>query len=212
MGDAMALTSTNSVKLYLGITSNAEDPFFDATVIQVDALIKRYLGQNIESASYTEYYGGNNDYCLALRQGPVTAITSVHLDAYGFYGMASDPFPSGTALTAGVDYAFAGGRRLMRLNGVWPGIRRRTAGMLSAALEPALGNIKVVYTAGYASVPADLTLAANILVGLIRQDREQGGGTLTSESYEGYSYSLQRAESYLGQVRHLLAPYRMMRL
>lgn len=212
----MALTTTTSAKLHLGITSNAEDPFFTQIVPQVDAMIKRWLGQDIEQQTITnEYHEGNNSPHLVLLQGPIISLTSVYLDATGSYGFSEDPFPAATLLTAGDDYTWRRNRPrsriVIRLNGVWPAISRRTPGLLSAYQDHGLGNIKVTYVAGYATVPADLTLAANIIIGLIRHDAMQGGATLTSESYEGYSYSVQREASYLKSVQYLLKNYRVLR-
>lgn len=211
----MALTTTTSAKLHLGVTTNAEDPFFTAIVPQVDAMIKRWLNQDIEQQTLTEYYEGNNSPNLVLLQGPIISITSIYLDAKGAYGFGSDPFPSETLLTAGTDYAWRRNRPrsriVMRLNGTWPAIYRRSVGLLSAYQDHGLGNIKITYVAGYATVPADLALAANIIVGLIRHDAMQGGATLTSESYEGYSYSVQREMSYLKSVQYLLKNYRVLR-
>lgn len=215
----MALTTQASVKLHLGITGTTEDTYLDMLIEQVDQLIKSYVGQTIERQTVTEYHAGNNTPLLVTRQRPVASLTSVRVDAYGAYGQASDPFPAATLQTAGIDYALRIDRPdgtsrsgiVQRLNGVWPAVFRRQSGLLTPAIEPGQGNIKIVYVAGYLQVPKDLELAANTLIGSIRHNRRHGAGQMTSESYQGYSYSLQLSESLLDPVKHILANYKTLR-
>lgn len=136
----MALTSTATVKTYCGITGSGSDTQIGVIVDAVDAAIKRYLGRQIESAAITgETHDGDglSDY-IVLSDYPVTAVASVTL--------------SGVALASG-DYSAESltGRLFYRPGGSsyapWPEGRR---------------NIVVTYTAGYATVPADLALAATM--------------------------------------------------
>jgi hypothetical protein len=73
------------------------------------------------------------------------------------------------------------------------------------------GNIKVRYSAGYETVPADLQYAATTLVGqLMRQ--QLSGWPLQSESLGAYSYSIltNSQDPDIGQIRSILSRYKEM--
>ena len=68
----------------------------------------------------------------------------------------------------------------------------------------------MVYTAGWAAVPADIQFAANKLVTSMLQSREMAG-CLISESIEDYSYTLSGAEDesrMLDSIKGSLARYK----
>lgn len=197
----MALTSVSNVKAKLGITATTYDAVLTTLVAQVDAMILRWLGRNIEEDEYVEYPNGYGSKQIRLKQQPVTAISEVRIDSQRLFT------GSNTLLTAGTDYALVNGM-LFRINGVWPNARENKWGLLADATVPSVGIIKVTYTAGYDPVPDDVILAADMLtIKLfgIRKDGEE----LTSESLEDYSYS--RGDSggdLMRDVKGLLAPYR----
>lgn len=218
----MALTTVAAVKTYLKISDSSEDTFLTAVLAYADALIKRYLNQNIESATYTEYYSGNGTRHIRLRQRPVTSITSVYLDSGGYFGTGTDAFASTTLLTAGTDYTIVKDQSdgssksglLERLNGMWPQVAVRTVGMLTPAYENNRGNIKVTYVGGYSSIPDDLVFAEILTVANIRF-MQPHGARLQSEGYEDYNYSLAsmaRPEDILSPVRSILSRYRPLEL
>lgn len=134
----MALTTTATVKTYAGISGSGADAQIDVIVSAVDRAIKAYLGRQIESAAVTaEIHDGNGlDDFLILAEWPVTAVSAVSI--------------SGTALTAS-DYEIDGSDGILFYK---PG------GTGFAAWPEGRRNISVTYTAGYASVPEDLALAA----------------------------------------------------
>jgi len=73
-----------------------------------------------------------------------------------------------------------------------------------------VGNIKVVYSAGYANVPTPLQLACNMLIAKTRNSRTYGEA-LVSEKDEVYSYQL-KSETKMGllskDVTSILAKYK----
>ena len=218
----MALTTLNSVKNHLGIGSSevTEDALLNQLIAQVDVLLKGRLGQHVETQTVTEYYRGNGTDAFALRQIPVQSITGLWLDATGHFGDGPDAFAAGTQLTLGTDYDLVRDRPdgssrsglVVRLNGIWPGRRARTRGLLATRLSAGLGNIKVTYVCGYATVPKDLELAANLVIGHVRQLRKHGA-MVRSEAVEDYAYTLALPDGYDGSlfpagVRAILARYR----
>lgn len=202
----MALTTLSNVKAKLGITSTDYDDVLQSLVEQVDALILKYLGRNIETAQYTEYPNGRGTRRIRLKQYPATSVSSVRLDYLRQFVADS------TLLVNGTDYTLVNGM-LLRLNGVWPNARENRWGLLYDATVESIGIIKVVYTAGYDTVPADLTLAADMLVSKLFKISEDGE-LLASESLEDYSYSRGGSgdaidgNPLINDVRGLLAPYK----
>lgn len=220
----MALSTRTSVKTHLGIpqSDTTEDNALDQWLAGASALIKRYLGgQQLEQATYTEYYQGLGTNQLRLRQRPVISITSIYLDTDGYYGQGTTPYPAATLLTAGLDYALVPDQPdgtssrsgiVERLNGTWPAGWKRTRGMLGAAITPGLGNLKITYVAGYATIPADIELATNKLVALIRREA-QAGAALTGENYSdggSYSYSVNPPANWTEAIAGELSGYKAM--
>lgn len=220
----MALTTVAAIKTHLGISASTEDTPLAQWLAQADALIKRYIGQNIEQATYVDFYAGTGSKMLALRQRPVQSITSIYLDNSAYYGEASGAFGSSTLLTAGTDYALvrdnpnAGSATekslsgmVVRINGVWDAASEQIVALLTQGVTAGIGNIKVTYVAGYATVPADIALACMEMVAILRAGAVTGG-PLASEHYEFYDYTLASAGtdggSALGSVKQLLSRYR----
>lgn len=179
-------TTRAKLKIHLGISSSdtSEDATLDQFIAEVEASVLRYLKRgSFASASYTEYYSGDDREMIVLRHRPVTAVSLVRVDPYGYAGQGADAFNSDTAWTVGVDYYVpsldANEENLsmiaaIRNNGIWP-IGR--------------GNIKVTYTAGYATIPDDLALAVNQMIAITRKSAE-GGMIIGSETLGEYSYTV----------------------
>lgn len=206
----MALITVSDLKTYLGISVSTEDAYLAVLVAGLDKSVKKWLKRNIEQlSSQTEYYDGHGFQKLFLKNRPVTAVASVKVDGGGYYGQVTDPVPFGalTLLTQGVDWVIQSTAEeesnqscLIKLRGVWP---------------EGFGNVQVVCTHGYATIPDDIKLACYMLAGGMRQARTTGGFPLASETLGDYSYSLlsgaqaaQGWESELVQAVGLLKPYR----
>lgn len=197
----MALTTVALVKARLGIaaTSTAQDALLTEIVAEADSTLKNYLGQNVEQATYTEYYLGNGRRELLLRQLPVMSITSIALDADGYFGYGENPFATGDLLTAGVDYALdrssnsegSGSGIVYRINAVWPAASEFSRNLLTTGIAAATGNIKVVYVAGYSSVPKRFQAWATRLA-CWKYATDSRGVAMQSESHSdsAYSYSV----------------------
>lgn len=201
----MALTTVANVKTKLGISSSTHDTVLTSLVAQVDAMISKWLGRNIEEAEYTEYPDGYSSKRIRLKQQPAVEIESVRVDALRLFTASS------TLLVADVDYKLVNGM-LYRLNGVWPSTRENRWGLLADAQVPSNGLIQVVYTAGYDPVPADVTLAADMLAVKLFRLRKKGE-VMSSESLEDYSYSRNDVGGdMMRDVVGLLAPYKRRRI
>ncbi len=215
------LVDLNTYKTLLGLplTASAIDSQLISLLGVADQLVKSYVQRDLEETSYTEYYSGNNQVRITLKQTPVTVITSVSLDNSGYFGERAGSFGSPSLLTEGTDFVLdrqQGGTLsksgiLFRIGTVWPVVTRVSRlGRLSPDQGPSYGNIKVVYTAGYNPVPQDLKLAVVLFVSTLRRTIPVGQ-TLVSERLGAYAYQLLHVESKknpdLASVERVLARY-----
>ena len=74
------LTTVAGVNLYTGTTGN--DKLVAALIPAASAAALRYIGLDLFQATYSEVYPGTGTKRLILRQGPVTAVTSVSVNGY----------------------------------------------------------------------------------------------------------------------------------
>lgn len=216
----MALTTAATIKTLLGFSDTSLDAVLAILIPQADEMIKGYLQREIEQATYTEYYSGSGNQVIVLNQTPVQSITSVNEDRDGYFGDGTDAFPAASLLVEGTDYVLrkddatatevSKSGILYRIGKAWPRPSVRLQGQLASAPGLGLGNIKVVYVAGWATVPSDIQFAANKLVTSMLQSRSLQG-PLESESIEDYSYTIAGAEeqaNMLDSVKGSLARYK----
>ena len=138
----MPLTTVAKVKEYLGVTATSEDALISRLVDWATDLIHSYCGRIFSEAAYDEYYDGDGTEGLLVNQYPISAVSSVEVN--------------GTSRDAS-SYALYGQLGLLRLK--------------SAAFPRGKKNVRVQYTAGYATIPNDLEQAAIELVALKCYDR-----------------------------------------
>lgn len=193
----MALTTLTQVKNQAGISlsDTSMDEQIKAFISGITDYVKRYLGRDIESKSYTEYYSGDGSIELILRQFPVISIQRVCEDSGSYFGNAPNAFPASSDLTNGVDYTVEAGQFgqgttgiLRRIGATWQRYRSRSLGTVQDLPAIQQGNILVQYTAGYSPVPPALVMAINSLV--IKGVNEAAlGGPVASETYEDAAVS-----------------------
>lgn len=133
------LTTLAMLKSYLSLDVTTHDTLLQNIITQVSYQIQVLCNRIFASASYTEYYSGKGNNFLLLRQYPVSAITSIYDDTDRLY--------SADTLISSDDYALedAGDSGIVKFDGL--------------ILSRGLNNIKVVYTAGYTTIPSDLEMA-----------------------------------------------------
>ena len=136
----MAYATVTNVKEHLNISGSAQDAFLSNLITEVESVINLYCvrGDGFASASHTEYYDGGGIAQLTLTHTPVTAIASVYDDLDGDFG--SD------TLVGATEY------RVARATG-------ELVNKDSIAWQDGVGNIKITYTGGYSTIPADIRLA-----------------------------------------------------
>ncbi len=202
------LTTLANLKTHLGITDTAEDVRLTQWLDAVDQAVLSSLRRGpFVSTSHTEYHSGTDRHLLPLKYRPLTAVAGVWVDSAGFGGHGQDAFPDSSEWVIGREWfpmdleeTESNGSLLAAIHGFWPCGQK---------------NIKVVYTAGYTTVPADLELAVHELVTAVRMGAEKGG-IIGEETIGRYSYKLINGQAGTGDAlvtaRSILAKYREVHL
>lgn len=159
----MSLTTLASVEQYLSMPpGNADEALLTALIGAVSTAIETYCSRVFETASYTEMRDGRGERRMPFLQSPATAVSGLVI--------SGETIPAGDAFrTPG--YYFS--PTMLMLTGY--------------CFCRGLGNVTISYTAGFASIPADLAQAANELVGL--RYKEIGHLDKVSEGLPGMSTS-----------------------
>lgn len=185
------------------LTGTAEDTKLDTLIARVGSAFARYCGYppatataspTLESATYTFYLTGDGGRALRMPLRPVTAITSIEDDL-------DLDFDGSTYLVASSDYAIR-----------WDPARGQVVMLTSTATHgtwsTAPGAIKVVCTAGFATVPGDILEAVRIAA---RQwwDRRSTRGRTSMSTQQGTSQQLADEDILTDEVKAILAPFRL---
>jgi hypothetical protein len=178
------LTDLDQAKAWLGVSGTGTDALISSLITSVSAFVVGYLGRQVLSASYVETYRGNGQAEMLLRNFPITAVSSV-----AFAGRTMTTAADPVALTSG----FLFDDRALSLVG---------------ARFPLGLPVVVNYTAGYASVPADIAQATVELVGEAFRRRERIG--VSSKSLGGQEVVSFSVKDMNDTARALLAPYQVL--
>ena len=217
------LTSLAQIKSFLNIpgSDTSQDRQLSSLQYAAESVIKSRLKRNLELSTYTEFYAGNSQRALTLRQRPVLSIASIYEDFNAFFGQKPDSFGPATLLQPGHHYALdldttsnlSHSGIIFRIGGVWQEIGRvYFPGKLAAEIGPTFGNLKITYTAGYSEIPQDLQYAVCYLISFMRRNVE-AGGSIESETIGDYEYKLfdpsaSRNNPLLSSVDQILTRYR----
>ncbi len=208
----MALLTLAEHKTFAGITTS--DPVRDASLSVIideacDAVIRFCQNGNIEQTAYTIILDAPSYPALVL---PYTPVLVAGFELYLNWDANGNPaaFTSGDLKTMYDYYALDVGPAnvttcesgIVRLinNNVWGWNRERPIYSLHLKIVPIRGAIKVVYTAGYATVPPAIKSAINLITRKIYNMRKLGV-PVVSESLNGYSYSAQGTASAEGIIQ-----------
>lgn len=144
----MTLITLAQVKEMRGIGTTTDDTLLTNIITRVDKAVKEICKRDFEATTYTEKRNGNGLSILFTNQYPINSITSltqIDKDSVVTYTWAS------------TDYIYESGQGLIQLrNGTFP---------------QGLQNIKVVYNAGFSTIPVDLQQACIEYAGWIFENR-----------------------------------------
>lgn len=141
----IALVTTAAVKTFLDITSTSEDSLLDTLVNSMSKAIATFCGRKFVSETFTEYYDGSGLPDLILKNYPIISVTSLNIDG-------SRVFDSVTDVTVADNVIIDNNAGIITL---WRNYSHFPKG---------LRNVKVVYVAGYATIPVDVQHAAKLAV------------------------------------------------
>ena len=156
-----ALTNVADVKETLGIASSVTtyDNLITRKINQATEMIEGYCNRRFKATDYTEYYDGQGIDQLALRQRPVNSVTSV---SYRTTSLNDNDFDTLTTDMYFID---------------------NNAGILEA-VSSYWGNYdrwKVVYNAGYTTIPADLAEACATLAAYLYSNDASSNAGITQK-------------------------------
>lgn len=194
------LVTLADYKIFKAITSTGDDARLSVLLAMAEKAVENFCARKFAETTQTEYFDGLGRELLILNKRPVTAVSGVWVDGTGFGGYGVDAFPASSAWTVGESWipesytATADNPGILRalVLGGWPCGQK---------------NIKVTYTAGFATIPDDLQQAI-FLVTAGALALTDAGGQVRSETLGDYSYTLSDGFPEIYDIRSLLTPYR----
>lgn len=164
---ASALATLAQVKEYIGNSADNTDDALLTRLLDASAeLLERSCNRVFASASYTETRDGNGQSFMVFANRPITAVSSVSVN--------------GTAVPQSTSTASGG----WVLASQWK-IALRGAYAFTEGVQ----NVAVTYTAGYATIPADITQACCVLTSLAYKERDRMGIDAKTVGGENISFS-----------------------
>ena len=156
--DAFALTSLDNVKSYLNIPTLTitQDATLERMINASSAKIETFLDRKILKREFTEYQDGRSSDRILLREWPADKPTELWIDNDSVFTDTNNQIATS-------DYVLEDEIGVQLINGRGFGKGRR--------------NIKVVYEAGYTTVPYDIEEACIMTVAFfydLRSDRRIG--------------------------------------
>lgn len=184
----------NDVRDDLNITDSSNDAELQTIIDAATAMLENHPGytvaDRVKTTTYTEWYDGGIGR-IVLNHYPVSSIISVtEYNGTAAQAIAAEPWDSVT-FTA---YGYVLGTS---------GFLDRTASGYPVHFT---GRVKVVYVAGTDEVPADLRLAALLLVEHLWQTQRGDQGP-TLDGLDAVSPDFRSSFALPNRVLEILAPY-----
>jgi hypothetical protein len=186
----VALVTTTSMNSYLGIASSTTEEtecelLNNAAGTLAATLTQRGLDGNgvsrLLSTSRTEYFDGDGGNTLHVKAYPITAVTTLYVDPDRDYGSST--------LVYSDDYTYYGPEGTIKTDG--------------APLSGGWKSIKLTYTGGYSTIPADLQQAVKelVLFWYKRNTDKRVGVASVSVSGQSMSYEANIPESVMSTFK-----------
>jgi len=193
--DSNAWITLNDAKehLHIGISETEFDDQLINLANRSYKILEKYLGRQMKSQSYTEYYDGPDEYKLVLRKYPVVSVTTVHVDIERDFGSDTLVDSGNYFVDTNVDTS-VGTIEFFDADGSGP-----------VWFEPGIRNVKVVYTAGFATIPNDLVHAGCMHVAWLFKRSDTEAMKNASLGGKTESYESDMIPHYIKQV---LLPYK----
>ena len=192
----MAIATAANVRAYIrALTGTSEDTLLNSFILRFDRVGSSYCGfptasnlSTFENNTYTHYFDGDGSDRLQLRVAPANTITSVHVDVDREYGSDS--------LVASSDYELFTDEGLLLLK------TDSDQGSFSTGYR----SVKVVYTAGFTSIPDAIVHACGIQGNHWYMNRDTIGKSKITQNTSTIDVA---PLSLLPEVKQALSPYRL---
>ena len=173
-----SLVTLNEYKINEGINSVKDDERIEALILSVSQLVKTYCGNSIvdyyTSAKVEEFSISWGTNLVQLTESPVNSVTGIQY---------RDGFDQSYVTLPTTEYF---------LEKSTDSIYRVTTSGIAKNWPLGPGSVKVTYTAGYESTPADLKLAVFDLITYYLKDEHKARQTLAGASIQNQASSSQR--------------------
>lgn len=135
----MALSTLSRLKAQLGINGSdlTQDSLLQFYIDASSQKIETYCDRKFNSQSFTEYFHGRKQNIIMPKQFPVISVTELRVQA-------SRDWTDVNGLISSDDYVVSDTDNTLIYDGFFPN---------------GFSNIRLIYTAGYATIPSDLELA-----------------------------------------------------
>lgn len=157
------LTTLPVIKEWLRETTNDNDALLSRMLSAASGFVQEYIDRDLTSQVYTEYVNGNGKSAIFVANYPVTAIASLEIGGSLIQALA-------LGASTGVGWVAN-----LRKNG--------RIDLINRQFNCGVGNVKVVYTAGYSPIPASIVQVVCELVGVRYKEQDRIG--LVSKSLAG---------------------------
>jgi len=158
------LTTLQSAKDWLGITSNTDDALLSALVTSASNYIQSWLDRTFAITAYNELRDGTGTRGIMTSEYPIASVSMVKID--------------GVVIPAATAYGTPGYRvddRRITLQGGY-------------CFRRDIANVELAYTAGYASVPAEISQACIDMISVRYKERDRIGYQSKSIAGETVSF------------------------
>jgi len=173
------LTTYADVKEFLKVGNDNDQSLLGRLVLAASDFLTTWLSRDIKSQTYTEYRNGKGHSKLMLKNYPVTAVSSLAINGV--------PIP----LSDGQSVGYLFDERSLYLIGY-----TFTIGFL---------NVKIVYTAGYTTIPYAISQACIDLVALKYKEKDRVGVQSINLATETITY---KTWDLTSQAKGMLNEYR----
>lgn len=179
---ATRLTTLALAKTYLGVSGSDDDATIGGFLDAVTDAFEKYTGRHLVSATETEYLNGTGSRLIYTRE-PAESITTIHVDSARSWGAAN--------LVSSDDY-LQDGCQINHLDHIWSvGVR----------------NVRIVYSAGFATIPDDIQQACKMQVNWLYtewQRAKAGGANKAAMNVLGWNERYLQQKGLMPEVRAIL--------
>lgn len=197
------LITLDDYKLLEGINSTTSDDKFEYLITAISKLVRTYTGQDFDayvaSPGKTEIFDIQwSTYTVQLAETPVIGVVSV-FERTSQSESYVELFANGT--NSKYEWYF---------DNLSESVFRTTESGSYQDWPRGVGAVKVIYTAGYATIPYDLKLAVADLVTYYHKDEYKERQSIGSASREGAGVSTIRNDpGFPDHIRRVLDLYRV---